>query len=29
MYRSVTDSMGIEYDKKVWNLAAGVTWKFL
>jgi len=28
MYNSVTDSMGIEYDKKVWNLAAGVTWKF-
>lgn len=27
-YKSVTDSMGIEYDKKIWNLSAGVTWKF-
>ena len=28
-YKDVTDDSGINYDKKLWNLSAGVTWKFL
>ena len=28
MYDDVTDSLGIKYDKKVWNLSAGIQWKF-
>jgi long-chain fatty acid transport protein len=27
-YKDVTDDLGIKYDKSVWNLSAGVTWKF-
>jgi len=27
-YKDVTDDFGIKYDKSVWNLSAGVTWKF-
>lgn len=27
-YKDVTDDSGINYDKKLWNLSAGVTWKF-
>jgi hypothetical protein len=27
-YKDVTDDSGINYDKTVWNLSAGVTWKF-
>ncbi|MGB8427094.1 MAG: hypothetical protein WCD88_15010 [Desulfobacterales bacterium] len=27
-YKDVTDDFGINYDKSVWNLSAGVTWKF-
>lgn len=27
-YKDVTDQFGITYDKTVWNLSAGVTWKF-
>ncbi|MGA9263708.1 MAG: outer membrane beta-barrel protein [Desulfobacterales bacterium] len=27
-YKDVTDDYGIKYDKSVWNLSAGVTWKF-
>ena len=27
-YQDVTDNLGINYDKSVWNLSAGVTWKF-
>jgi long-chain fatty acid transport protein len=27
-YKDVTDDYGINYDKKVWNLSAGVSWKF-
>jgi long-chain fatty acid transport protein len=27
-YKDVTDDLGINYDKSVWNLSAGVTWKF-
>jgi long-chain fatty acid transport protein len=29
MYDDVTDSMGIKYEKTVWNLSAGLQWKFL
>jgi long-chain fatty acid transport protein len=29
MYDDVTDSQGIKYEKSVWNLSAGVQWKFL
>ncbi|MFO7685404.1 MAG: outer membrane beta-barrel protein [Desulfobacterales bacterium] len=27
-YKDVTDDLGINYDKSVWNLSAGVQWKF-
>ncbi|MFO7684891.1 MAG: hypothetical protein R6V60_02255, partial [Desulfobacterales bacterium] len=27
-YKDVTDSLGINYDKTVWNISAGVQWKF-
>jgi long-chain fatty acid transport protein len=27
-YKDVTDDLGINYDKTVWNLSAGVQWKF-
>ncbi|MFZ0240764.1 MAG: outer membrane beta-barrel protein [Desulfobacterales bacterium] len=27
-YKDVTDQLGINYDKSVWSLAAGVQWKF-
>jgi long-subunit fatty acid transport protein len=27
-YKDVTDDLDIKYDKTVWNLSAGVTWKF-
>ncbi|MGD8365874.1 MAG: outer membrane beta-barrel protein [Desulfobacterales bacterium] len=27
-YKDVTDDFGINYDKTVWNLSAGVQWKF-
>ena len=27
-YKDVTDDLDIKYDKSVWNLSAGVTWKF-
>jgi long-chain fatty acid transport protein len=27
-YKDVTDDFGIKYKKSVWNLSAGVTWKF-
>ncbi|MGW8187291.1 MAG: OmpP1/FadL family transporter [Desulfobacterales bacterium] len=28
-YKDVTDDYGINYDKSIWNLSAGITWKFL
>ena len=28
MYDDVTDSLGIKYDKEVWNLSIGAQWKF-